>query len=277
MLEEHRERIERAVGDGLVLDVGGWAEPFPRADYVLDMFPYETRRLAYHGVGRLPRTVTYPDPLPGERFSRDSWVVQDICGPDPFPFADKQFDFVVCSHTLEDIRDPLWTCSEMIRIGKAGYIETPSRLMESLLNDDGSVGALHHRWFVEIEGRRVAFRLKPHFLHISRKYHVPQRFMRRRHASDLVASLFWSEDFDYEEVIGYEFYSEAAAYVSALGVPAHLYALDAARRVVRSIGDAAGRKKSEAGALEVAGEELWTWEELFRVSAGLAGGDSRVG
>jgi hypothetical protein len=37
---------------------------------------------------------------------------------------------VICSHTLEDIRDPLWVCSEMIRIGKAGYIELPRGLQK---------------------------------------------------------------------------------------------------------------------------------------------------
>jgi ubiquinone/menaquinone biosynthesis C-methylase UbiE len=48
-------------------------------------------------------------PLP-EGFTRDTWVQRDICDHEPWPFEDRQFDFVVCSHTLEDVRDPVWVC-----------------------------------------------------------------------------------------------------------------------------------------------------------------------
>src|SRR3954449_10993879 len=99
--------------DALVLDVGGWAKPFPRADWVLDLMPYETRGL----YGTLE-----PD---AERFGPDTWVTLDMCAHMPWPFADAQFDFAICSHTLEDIRDPIWVCSELARVARAGYIEVP--------------------------------------------------------------------------------------------------------------------------------------------------------
>src|SRR5437870_11794806 len=113
------ERILREVpADAVVLDIGAWGKPFTRADWVLDYMPYETRGL-YGKDGEDP-----------ERFTADTWVIWDICDRRPFPFSDKQFDFVICSHTLEDIRDPVWVCSELNRIGKAGYIEVRSRLEE---------------------------------------------------------------------------------------------------------------------------------------------------
>ncbi len=56
--------------------------------------------------------------------------MRDICDHEPYPFGDQEFDFVICSQTLEDVRDPIWVCSEINRIGKAGYIEVPSRLEE---------------------------------------------------------------------------------------------------------------------------------------------------
>src|SRR6187401_3041518 len=82
-----------------VLDVGGWACPFNRAQWVLDAEPYETRGFY--------RTFGGPPSQGGdvEFFSKDTWVQRDICAREPWPFADKQFDFVICSHTLEDIRD----------------------------------------------------------------------------------------------------------------------------------------------------------------------------
>lgn len=89
MWPDHQTKIEALVGDGLVLDIGGWCDPFLRADYVLDVFPYETRGLAYHGIGKLPISVVYPEPLPGERFTKKTWFVHDICSERPFPFPDK--------------------------------------------------------------------------------------------------------------------------------------------------------------------------------------------
>ena len=107
MLEESRERILDLLGeDDLVLDVGAWAHPFARADWVLDLQPYETRGLYGYDQGEKGN----------ERFTEASWVVRDICDHEPWPFDDDQFDFIICSHTLEDIRDPVWVCQEIQRV-----------------------------------------------------------------------------------------------------------------------------------------------------------------
>ncbi|MBN1527599.1 MAG: hypothetical protein JW895_00955, partial [Thermoleophilaceae bacterium] len=119
MLDSATERIRRELpGDALVLEVGGWARPFSRADWVIDLMPYETRGL--YGT---------PDPEP-ERFTADTWVQRDLCEREPWPFADGQFAFAVCSHTLEDLRDPVWVCHELARVARAGYVEVPGRVQE---------------------------------------------------------------------------------------------------------------------------------------------------
>ena len=44
MLEAAREALLDHLDDrDLVLDIGGWADPFERADWVLDFLPYDTR------------------------------------------------------------------------------------------------------------------------------------------------------------------------------------------------------------------------------------------
>src|SRR5919198_3858549 len=135
MLRSSLERILRLPDDAAVLDVGGWAKPLPRADWVLDLMPYETRGL----YGEL-------DPA-AERFSAETWVELDMCERTPWPFTDGQFDLAVCSHTLEDVRDPIWVCSELIRVARAGYIEVPSRLEEQAHGFQGPwVGWGPHRW-----------------------------------------------------------------------------------------------------------------------------------
>ncbi len=139
--------------DGLVLDVGGWAKPLARADWVIDLLPYETRGL-YGGPAAEP-----------ERFSAETWIQRDICDRDPWPFADDQFDYVVCAHTLEDVRDPVGVCRELSRVAKAGYVEVPAPVEELTWGVQGEwVGWGHHHWISELHGDELVFTFKPHLL-----------------------------------------------------------------------------------------------------------------
>jgi hypothetical protein len=71
---------------------------------------------------------------------------------DPLPFADQSFDFVYCRHTLEDLYNPFLVCREMARVGRAGYVETPSPIAECSRGVDGGGAAWrgyhHHRYVV---------------------------------------------------------------------------------------------------------------------------------
>lgn len=177
--------------DALVLDVGGWAKPLSRADWVIDHMPYETRGLYGHDG----------DPT-AERFSASTWIVRDICDREPFPFPDKHFDFVVCSHVLEDVRDPIWVCREMARVGKAGYIETPSRLEEQSYGFQGPwVGWGHHRWLVEVENGRLVFVLKHHVIHGRASDHFPAWFHSTLTEEEKTVAYWWHGDIPAEERI----------------------------------------------------------------------------
>ena len=191
MLAANLERVLAEVDDdAVVLDIGGWGKPLARADWVLDLMPYETRGL----YGR--------DGDGEERFDERTWIQRDICDREPFPFADDQVDFVVCSHTLEDIRDPIWVCSEINRIGKAGYIEVPSRLEEQTFGVHGPwVGWSHHRWLVDITGDRIEFVFKHHTIHSRRKEHFPAAFRSTLREEERVQWLFWKGGFEYGERI----------------------------------------------------------------------------
>ena len=41
------------------------------------------------------------------------------------PFADKTFDYAICSHVLEHVERPDTVIAELTRVAKAGYIEVP--------------------------------------------------------------------------------------------------------------------------------------------------------
>ncbi len=191
---------ERALAATRVLDIGGWYQPFNLATHVVDLNPYATRR-AHNAL----------DPGDAERFSAATWQVTDVCAA-PLSYPDKFFDFVVCSHLLEDVRDPLAVCREINRIGRAGYIETPSRVREIfakgrmaalglLRGRVPEVGFYHHRWFVEVEGDHLRFTAKTAALTENRRQYLTRRDIGRKLTeAESGLGLFWEGGFTFEEV-----------------------------------------------------------------------------
>jgi hypothetical protein len=159
-LGQARRLLSEIPGDARVLDVGGGAAPFPRADHVIDALPFEKSGAGSDGSAH--RALGIP-----ARFTSDNWTRIDMCARRPWPFPDKAFDLVVCAHVLEDLRDPVWVCSEMSRVGRAGYIEAPSRVEEQSrgVENPRYAGYSHHRWLIEERGGSLEFRHKPHALH----------------------------------------------------------------------------------------------------------------
>ena len=107
-----------------VLDIGSGEYPFPYATVLTDRFlePSKHRTTPFQREGK---------PV----------VLSDI---HDLPFHDKSFDFIYCSHALEHVDKPLLACSEIIRIGKQGYIETPTLGQDALFAWAKDM----HKWLV---------------------------------------------------------------------------------------------------------------------------------
>jgi ubiquinone/menaquinone biosynthesis C-methylase UbiE len=134
--------IEQSIkAEDKVLDVGSWWKPLNRANVVIDILPYATRG----GGGSIGQRKEY--------FTPKTWIQFDICSG-KWPFKDKEFDFIHCGQTLEDVKDPLFVCKEMMRVGKRGVITTPTIWIECQKGIDAypeSVfyrGFDKHRWLV---------------------------------------------------------------------------------------------------------------------------------
>ena len=228
--------LAKLTPNDLVLDVGGWACPFNRAQWILDSEPFATR--GYY------RTFGGAASQGGDRewFTNDTWIQRDICEHTPWPFQRKQFDFAICSHTLEDIRDPLWVCSELMRVAKRGYIEVPSRQWESCrgLERANQVGLSHHRWLIDIEGRDIRFLQKYHQIHSHWRFSLPKSFAKKLSAEQAVQWIWWDEEFTYGEttihgIAGLE--AELEGFVRrTLPYPQWRLAMDRWRRGIESIG-----------------------------------------
>ena len=81
---------------------------------------------------------------------------------DKFPFKDNEFDFCLCTHTLEDLPYPFLAISEMSRVAKRGYISTPSFGQDITLSHVNFTdwktgvrrvpGVAHHKWLFYEKG-----------------------------------------------------------------------------------------------------------------------------
>src|SRR5579862_8907000 len=198
---ENAKRLLRTIpADAKVVDVGGGAAPFPRANYVIDAMPFE--KAGTGSDGNIHQKLGIEP-----RYSEERWIQTDLCDRRPWPIADRSFDFAICSHLLEDIRDPIWVCSELCRIAKAGYIEVPSRVVEQSkgVENPRHAGYYHHRWLVTRQQDRLEFRHKPHVLHSVKDAIVtcvgPGRRINPDHA---IVTLDWSGHFEALEILEFD-------------------------------------------------------------------------
>jgi SAM-dependent methyltransferase len=119
---------------GIILDIASGHNPFPRATILSDRYLEITQHRHEEIV-----------------FDQRPFVMLDIHN---LPFADKSIDYIYCSHVIEHTEDPLQACSEMMRVGKAGYIETPTLMKDSLFSWAHELG---HKWHVVRMGNRLVF------------------------------------------------------------------------------------------------------------------------
>lgn len=186
MLPAAAERILADLpDDALVLDVGGWAAPFTRADWVMDLLPYATRGAAGS-----------PGPA-WERFTARTWVERDICDKTPWPWPDDHFDVAICVATLAAVRDPVWVCRELSRVARAGYVEVPTIEAELVLGAEGQgpwLGDADHRWLCELTGGELVFTHKPHSIHHDWSLRVLPRWHERMAVEDHFQGLFWERE-----------------------------------------------------------------------------------
>jgi len=134
----YRRRIAIPVNAGdLVLDVGSGDKPHWRADVLLDRFPDDEFGVQRSGsaAARTPRPL----------FDADAGAM---------PFADKVFDYVICSHVLEHVLDPAAAMSEMMRVSRAGYIELPVASSARILDFPS------HLWWCSVRDGVLVFEAK---------------------------------------------------------------------------------------------------------------------
>ena len=128
MLEQIRRR-KAANPNYTVVDIGGrhnpWADDV--VDVYVDVFPFETDKRLYVG----------------DVNSEDIWRELGADGP---------FDFVIISHVLEDIRDPITGLNWLPRIAHGGFLGLPVKHREVANSKSGYwLGQSHHYWIFGVK------------------------------------------------------------------------------------------------------------------------------
>ena len=135
-----------------------------------------------------------------------------------FDYVEKngKFDFVICTHTLEDINSPHQVILNLFKIANAGLIAVPSKFIETKKWEgyyvpEPYMGYCHHRWIYTIKDKKLFGYPKMGSMEYidfkfesSEKYYSIPRFQTGNIQSEM--SFLWEKDFDMEFIAPYQFY-----------------------------------------------------------------------
>lgn len=176
-----------------VLDIGSGNIPFQLATHLADLSPEDD----HYGRAGAPFKHVQGKPV-------HTCNIEDMR-----EFADKEFDFVYCSHVLEHVKNPERACRELMRIGRRGYIETPTRGKDLWLN---TAKVSNHLWAVEYLHQKLIFteytpeEAEGFQCDLLMKMHLAPQSKREKALTaliylkaDLVNTMFvWENSFEYE-------------------------------------------------------------------------------
>ena len=167
-----------------MLDVGSGHNPHPRANVVVDKYVDDN----YHRAGDI------------KILNKQEFISAD---GENLPFKDKEFDYVICNHVLEHVDNTIKFLAELSRVGKRGYIETPSLLGEHLIPKPS------HKWLlldindklVIVDKTKVNFKTSHDFgllfLDYFQQHSLGYKILQRTHHQLFTVNYEWKDDIDY--------------------------------------------------------------------------------
>ncbi len=135
----YSDKIKSIKPSDRVLEIGPGSLPYERSDVLLEK-KFENEEEYSKQFGNNDRLITNKKVI--------------FYGGDRFPFKDKEFDYVICSHVLEHVDNIEVFLSEIFRIASKGYFEYPLIYYEYLYNFDV------HLNFLKFDGETLYYKKK---------------------------------------------------------------------------------------------------------------------
>lgn len=166
--------------NAIVLEIGSGGNPYPRSNVLLDKYEDTIERFHVPLVKDRPTVLGLAERL---------------------PFKDESFDFIIASHVLEHTVDPVSFLKEMMRVGKAGYIETPDAFFERI-----NPYRFHRLEITELNGKLMIFK-KPSWRHDTQVVDMYENKAKNefiklisKHPEPFFVRFYWKDKIDYEIV-----------------------------------------------------------------------------
>lgn len=127
--------------------------------------------------------IIHPEEAPygTSKLKADNFIKLDITR-EKLPFKNNEFDFCLCTHTLEDLPHPFLVLDEMSRVAKRGYIVTPSMGRDMVFSHIDTTnwltgsrrlpGNAHHKWFFIKKGKKLQIIPKIYPILYTPKFHI---------------------------------------------------------------------------------------------------------
>lgn len=125
------------MGKYKIIDLACGARPVKEADVFTDKYIESSKERKAH-KGNVKHCIPPGKPLIN-------------CDIHHLPFKDKTFDYVYARQILEHVDDPIQACNEIMRIGKAGIIISPTIFGEIFF------GWPYHKWMIIERGGELFF------------------------------------------------------------------------------------------------------------------------
>lgn len=135
---------------------------------------------------------------------------------DKLPFNDNEFDFVMCTQTIEDLYNPFLILDEMSRVGKRGLIISPSMGADMVFTPldftDWLTGArrmpghAHHKWLLMIDKKRLNLIPKVYPILYTSDFHITEW------RGDKNIYYYWEDEIKYSEFNGLKMHETVDTY-----------------------------------------------------------------
>jgi hypothetical protein len=183
LLYYYRRKLSHQIDrDAIVLDIGSGNNPHPRANVICEKYFEDSTERGGVFVTLARQVVVGADAM-------------------RLPFRDKAFDYVIASHILEHMDDPVSFAAELQRVGKAGYIETPTVLCESL------TPFKFHLWYVWSSGNKILMKSKTKPIEFQalaeqgRTFIKDVRITKHWWSDHFFMRFFWKDGFELEVIM----------------------------------------------------------------------------